>query len=315
MSKKAVISATVLLLCGCILFVGVMAVLRWDFSKLSTDRFESNSYQIADPFTAVRIVIDTAQVAIMPAEDRITAVDCYEPTKAKHAVSVKDGVLTIEVQETRKWYERLGIHFRTPKVAVYLPSGVYSALTIEGDTVNVEIDADFRFTNMDIEVSTGNVNNYASVVEDMTIRTSTGNIGVQNLSAGSMTLTVSTGKVSVSSVTCTGDVSVDVSTGKSVFTALRCRNLTSTGSTGNLVLSDVIATETLLVERSTGNVSLDGCDAASLSIKTSTGDVTGSLLTGKTFVTHTSTGRVKVPATTTGGKCEITTSTGNITME
>lgn len=54
-----------------------------------------------------------------------------------------------------------------------------------------------------------------------------------------------------------------------------------------------------------------GCDAAEIYVKTSTGDVTGSLLSGKSFVTDTSTGEVNVPASS-GGKCEIKTSTGNI---
>ena len=47
-------------------------------------------------------------------------------------------------------------------------------------------------------------------------------------------------------------------------------------------------------------------------VKTSTGDVTGNLRTEKVFVTKTSTGDVRVPNTASGGKCTITTSTGDI---
>ena len=50
-------------------------------------------------------------------------------------------------------------------------------------------------------------------------------------------------------------------------------------------------------------------------VKTSTGNVKGTLLSDKIFVTDTSTGRVSVPKTTSGGKCEITTSTGDIEIE
>jgi hypothetical protein len=39
--------------------------------------------------------------------------------------------------------------------------------------------------------------------------------------------------------------------------------------------------------------------------------VKGSLKSGKTFVTKSSTGSVSVPSTT-GGKCDVATSTGNI---
>ena len=74
----------------------------------------------------------------------------------------------------------------------------------------------------------------------------------------------------------------------------------------------MIAEESISVERSTGDVRLDRCDAGELSVKTSTGSVAGSLLSEKVFVTHTDTGRVDLPATAVGGKCEITTTTGNI---
>ena len=59
----------------------------------------------------------------------------------------------------------------------------------------------------------------------------------------------------------------------------------------------------------------DSSDAAEIFVKTSTGDVSGSLLTEKVFITDTSTGKVSVPKTTTGGKCELITSTGDIKIE
>lgn len=45
------------------------------------------------------------------------------------------------------------------------------------------------------------------------------------------------------------------------------------------------------------------------------GNVKGTLLTNKVFITHTDTGRVNVPKTVTGGKCEINTDTGNIKID
>ena len=68
----------------------------------------------------------------------------------------------------------------------------------------------------------------------------------------------------------------------------------------------------LTIETSTGDVRLDHCDAGQITVKTTTGDVTGSLRTEKEFIAKTSTGDIDVPDTTSGGKCEITTSTGDI---
>ena len=49
--------------------------------------------------------------------------------------------------------------------------------------------------------------------------------------------------------------------------------------------------------------------------ETSTGKVKGHLLTDKIFVTSTSTGKVRVPSTESGGICKVTTSTGDILFD
>lgn len=79
-----------------------------------------------------------------------------------------------------------------------------------------------------------------------------------------------------------------------------------------MTLKNVIAAETFSIERSTGKVRFDGCDAAEILVKTGTGDVKGTLLSEKIFIARSNTGRVDVPQTVTGGRCEIITSTGDI---
>ena len=60
---------------------------------------------------------------------------------------------------------------------------------------------------------------------------------------------------------------------------------------------------------------LDVCVLAEIYIETDTGSVSGTLLSDKVFLAETDTGRVSVPKTTHGGRCEITTDTGNIRIE
>ncbi|MBR6498752.1 MAG: DUF4097 family beta strand repeat protein, partial [Clostridia bacterium] len=79
-------------------------------------------------------------------------------------------------------------------------------------------------------------------------------------------------------------------------------------------LKDVIASGAMNIQRSTGDVTFEKCDAAELTIKTDTGDVTGSLLSEKVFIAKSDTGSVKVPETTSGGKCKVTTDTGKIKL-
>jgi DUF4097 and DUF4098 domain-containing protein YvlB len=77
-------------------------------------------------------------------------------------------------------------------------------------------------------------------------------------------------------------------------------------------LESVIAIEKLDIKRSTGDVSFKGSDANAIFVKTTTGDVCGSLLSDKVYITNTSTGNINVPNSIVGGRCEITTSTGDI---
>ena len=313
-TKVWLIIATSFVLVGGIIFVGVMSMLEWDFTKLSTGKYETNDHEIAENFKSISIITNTADIVLLPSENSKTSVSCYEQRNVKHLVAVNDGALVIEVVDTRKWYEHIGINFGTPKITVYIPQGEYGKLSIKSSTGDVEIPKEFKFENIDISESTGNVTNYASASEDIIIKTSTGNIHVENVSANTIDLSVSTGEVTVSDVTCEGDVKINVSTGKTNLTNIRCKNLVSTGNTGAISLKNVIAAEKFSIERSTGDVKFDGCDAAEISIETDTGDVRGCLLTDKIFIVQTDTGDVDVPKTVTGGKCEITTSTGDINI-
>lgn len=109
-------------------------------------------------------------------------------------------------------------------------------------------------------------------------------------------------------------MSVNVSTGRAYLTDVTCKSVTSRGSTGDLFLNAVVAADTITVRRSTGDIRFEGVDAAEIFADTDTGDVTGTLLTDKVFMVQTDTGRINVPKTTTGGRCEITTDTGDITL-
>jgi DUF4097 and DUF4098 domain-containing protein YvlB len=99
------------------------------------------------------------------------------------------------------------------------------------------------------------------------------------------------------------------------FSSVTCQALVSDGDTGDMILNSVTATEKFIITRDTGDVRLDGCDAAEIFITTDTGDVKGSLLSEKVFIARSKTGKIDVPKTVNGGRCEITTDTGNINIK
>ena len=55
MSRKTkiwLITAAALVLAGCLLFAGTMTAQNWDFSKLSTVTFKTNTYEIDESFSS-----------------------------------------------------------------------------------------------------------------------------------------------------------------------------------------------------------------------------------------------------------------------
>lgn len=315
MSKKTkiwLIVAFSLVLVGGLIFGGIMTMLNWDFTKLNTSKLVSNTHTVTEAFQNVSVTTDTADITFVPSQDGSTTVICQEFDDAQHAVSVENGTLVVALKNTQKWYQYIGLHFSKPNITVTLPQGAYDAVTIRGNTGDVTIPDNFTFRDMDITQSTGNVKSLASAAGTVQIKTSTGDIRVENASVGTLKLSVTTGKVTVSSVTCAGDFSLQVSTGKAAITGTSCRNLTSHGDTGSMALQNVIATEKFSIERSTGDVTFTDCDAAEIFVKTDTGDVTGNLLSEKVFIVETDTGKIDVPKSVTGGRCEIETDTGDI---
>ncbi len=312
---KSILIATALIIIGAIIFMGGMAVNKWDFSRLSTRKMQTVEHEITENFTNVSIIGSTADIVFEVKNDENCKVVCFEETNMAHTVSVEDGTLKVDVKNERTWLDYIGFNFSTPKITVYLPVGAYAELKIKSDTGDVFLPAELEVGSIDVEVNTGDVDCKSSVAETIKIKATTGNIKLTDVNAEFLDLTVSTGHITASGINCAGDISMTVSTGKATLSDAQCTNLTSTGNTGDITLDGVNVGNKLSIERTTGDVELNDSDAHEIWIKTNTGDVEGTLLSEKIFITNTSTGSVEVPRGTTGGVCEITTTTGDIEID
>lgn len=313
--KIWLIIASILVGVGLVAFVIVMSVLAWDFSKLSTVKMQTREYTLEQAVESISIDTATADVTFVKTDDGTRKIVCYEEVNRAHAVSTQDGALSVNVTDTRKWYEYIGISWHNPSVTVYLPETEYGVLQMKSSTGDIEIPQAFRFDSVDISASTADVEMGATVINGVKIKTTTGSVRIENSSVGSLSITVSTGKVNVNNVTVGGELKIDVSTGNATVVGVTCQLLISSGSTGDIVLENVIATQSFHIERDTGNVRFTLCDAGEITVETDTGNVKGSFLTDKVFIADSDTGRVTVPQTQTGGRCVITTDTGDIHIE
>ena len=329
--KPLFITAGILLLIGLVLFGGA-CIINGGFS--GEKAFDTKNVPVEENFSSISIDADTTDISFLPSTDEKCTVELFEKKKLPHMVSVKNDTLTVTKAE-KKWYDYINFfNFSTPKITVYLPAAEYQRLSIKGSTGDISVSRNFKFDTLDIKLSTGKVMlegikantigitlstgdttlNEIECSGNIRIQSSTGDTSLRKTNSASISITASTGDISVSTVDCTGDISIKNSTGKSTLTDVRCENLITEASTGDLQMTSVIANKKFSIERDTGDVRFDRCDAAEILVETDTGNVSGTLLTDKIFITRTDTGTIRVPESTQGGKCKITTDTGNITV-
>ncbi|MBR7098760.1 MAG: DUF4097 family beta strand repeat protein [Clostridia bacterium] len=367
---KMMIVGIVLIVLGCTLFVGCSAANGFDWSKLSTEKYESKSYTVEQAFENITVEDDTSDVKLLSAADGVCKIEYGESKNIVYDISVDGDTLNIKKIDNRKWYHYIGFNFAAPDLTIYLPETAYKNATVLLDTGDVTVPDGLSFESLRIKVSTGNVSVSAAVAGDLNVGASTGDISVSNTSAASASLTTSTGRIEASGMTLSGNFYANSSTGNQTYNNVTCSAATMISSTGDKIISSLTASGNLVVESdtgddtfanitcadaivttstghqsytdfscasvqlrastgkinatnliaagqfraetSTGDITLERCDATSLTIVTDTGDVKGSLLSPKIFYTQTDTGKIEVPRSTEGGLCEVTTDTGDI---
>lgn len=300
-----IIGAVLLTVGSGLLAVGIVA-------SNKTSQKVTKTYEITETFNNFNIDVEISDVEFKASEDGTTKVVCNEAVKDYHEVKVENNALNITYVNARKWYEQIFAYNYQRKVTVYLPSAEYGELNYKCSTGNLVVPTGYTFDKLDAKLSTGNVSFKSNVKNDANINASTGDILLADMTATNMNLKASTGKITLDKVTAIESMKVNTSTGDAKFTDCKAKNCERDSSTGKTTFVNTVFAEKLNVKGSTGDVKFDASDASEITVKTSTGDVKGTLLTSKIFICRTDTGKIQVPSSTEGGKCEITTDTGDI---
>ena len=184
MSKTAkiwLITASALTALGFILFAVVMTVCDWDFTKLSTVEYKTEVYNPDGEFDKISVDTDTAEIELVPSENKECKVVCFESEKAEHYAAVENGTLVISSTDKRKWYEYIGISLKTPKITVYLPQNSYNSLSVESDTGDITVPENFSFKTVKIDGHTSDIGFFASVSDTVQIKVSSGTVSYTHL--------------------------------------------------------------------------------------------------------------------------------------
>ena len=312
--KIAIGVAAILILAGAVLVFVAFAAAGFDTGKLGAGKFETKTYEPEGAFDTVEISVRTSDVDFYLAEDGVLRVECYESEEQPHTVAVADGKLTVTATDQRKWYEKISVFSKSPKVKVWLPDGAYAALTLETDTGDVAFHGEYVFLKLDVETDTGDVELGGTFATSVRVKTDTGDVTLSPLTAGSVGIKTHTGKAILTDAHC-GDLAIETDTGKVKLTNVNCAALTVETDTGDVIMKNVVGTGDAKIETDTGDVKLDRCDAANYRIRTDTGDVEGTVLSEKIFFASSHTGDIDVPRTRTGGDFDASSDTGDIEIE
>ena len=343
--KKWLVTAGVLMLMGCLIFTMSGCASGWSFGGKHVEK----SVEVTDAFSDIDITSDTADITFSSSDDGSCKVVSYDNKKISYSVSVENGVLKIKTEDRRNGLGKF-FNFGKSSLTLYLPESEYGSLSITDDTGDVSI-SDYKFGDVELKLDTGDVNmqnitcgnlkieidtgdilvsgitcdsfvtsgdtgdvNATSLVasDSVSIETDTGDVELNNVTCGGkLALETDTGRIKASDATCL-DMTVGVSTGKANITNVSCSSFTSAGDTGDITMTNLVAIDKIDVKRKTGDVKFNGCDSAEIYVTTDTGDVSGTLLSEKVFVINTDVGKVQVPESYSGGKCKITTDTGDV---
>lgn len=312
-AKVAMLIASILCFVGVITCAVGLFGMKFDFSKLNTQPMVTNTHEVTEDFSHISIQTNTADVVFAVSEDDNCHVVCNETEKLTHLVSVEGDTLVIKREDHRKWYDHIGIFIGESSVTVYLPKYEYDSLSIETDTGDVEMPGNFKFGETRVETDTGDVTWRSIVFGSFTLTTDTGDITLERIAVTkTLKITSNTGDIHLDGLEVT-KLETEVDTGKTIICdCLVGDSISVESNTGDVLLKNTRAQGRLLIETDTGDVTFDRSDAASIVVETDTGDVTGTLLSEKIFFTESDTGDIRVPQSMSGGRCEITTDTGDI---
>ena len=252
--KKAMIFAVILIFAGCMILGGVMTMLNWDFSKLSTVQYETNTYEIRETFDSISVTTETADVRFVLSDDGTCQVECVEEENANHRVAVEDGTLIIEWKESP--IHHIGINMGSPSVTVRLPAAEYGAVTVHVSTGSVQMEQ-ISADTLELEVSTGRVNLTDITCGNLTATGGTGDLSLKNVIAeGGFFLERGTGDVNFEGCDA-GEIVVNTGTGDVTGTFLTGKLFVAESSTGKVVVPETTTGGRCEVTTSTGDIKLE----------------------------------------------------------
>ncbi len=293
MSKiiKIALIVTASLLLGALLFLLLFFNTDSIFSVTVTERHQD----ITDAITSVEVDTEIYDVEIIRASGG-SAITVNENNKRPVMIYTSGAALVIEEIEDESlagFFARAFGKSKDCKITVCIPTdNEFELIDISTETGNITIEDGFKAKRTELESETGN-------------------IALSDISTGALDISSETGNVSLESVASLA-TEIETNTGNISLWSSSAESLNIESDTGNVLVKESTVKKSTDVSTSSGNVSLDLFSSAGITVETGTGDISGRLTCEMIFYARSTTGKVSVPKSTSGGLCDIRSTTGNI---
>ena len=317
-TMKWIYAALVCILIGAGLMISVGSMNGWDPARFGNAvHLTAQRFPIEEDFTAIDLRGCGGDVTLLPADDGVCRVvtGVSEDSGIETKVEVRDGVLYVTREDTRPWYARIAFNFWTGEddVTVFLPGERTEALDLRGASSQVVVGSGLAFGRASVETTSGDIRFQAEASESLRLKTNSGAILLAYSACGDVALESTSGEITVRYLQCGGFASCSTSGAQRLEDLSAAGEITAVGTSGEKLLRRVTADGALTLESTSGDVSLDGIDAASVAIRSTSGEVKGTVARRMAFSASSSSGDIRLPESDPkGGAFTVRTSSGDI---
>lgn len=295
--RVAIIIAVCCIATGLLLTVISFSILRFDFSKLNMETFETNTYNIEETFNDIAINDVECDIRLLKSTDGKCKVVCGESDNIVNDIQVENNTLIIKRTDNRPWYKHIGIWWSIDlDVSIYLPQDTYNMLYLKSVSGDIYADEVFTFSEATVISTSGDITFNSNTENSLIIKSTSGDIISNSKAVGKATVKSTSGEIKLQNIA--------------------ANEMTVSSTSGDIKLSSVITIGNTECSAVSGDIELDRCDAGTLDLKTTSGEISGTLMSPKNFITSTVSGNVKVPSSHAYvGDCSIKTTSGNIKID
>ncbi len=298
---------------GILSFTVVGIAVGWNYRKISNTKTETHTWQSRETVNKITVNTYISDISFRSGNPGEIKVVYNDSDKMPHKIDLKNGVLEITQTDERKWYEFFGLSFfENYDITVYLPEKDYESLTVKNQSGDISTDAELCFGSVTAETASGDIRFSSETKKELRLKSISGDICAVKVNAGELSVNTTSGDIDLTDIQCR---TLDVKSTSGDIDLIRIKieeSLYLHGTSSDLRLERCTAGGEVIAQTVSGDIELLDSDGASLSFTTVSGDVEGSILTPKEFYTATVSGSVRVPQHTTGNRCDIRTTSGDI---